>query len=355
MIKIGDSFQNYEALCNALEVTPLKGRSKQNQLKHWETFFSYKIEKKRWIITQVFKTFAESESLPERERKQREGIFLQDLSLQILNNLAEEVEKHKTEDSFRENRCLVISLEEDLITYGFCHENYKKAQDENVHSFLPEEYEESVNEYLSLNLPRKKESFLAFMKEKGVALSSENGFFETRLLDGMLSEFKEKGRSVFNSTLTNLASRHFITYKATYLILEKGSTIPRLATDEELNTIEDTTVEVLKKFKLKTVTQIFERGLQKAFYAKRAELLSKEQNWSSCRRAYKLLFTENQIDFASSYRKSLSDNLSARERLNQSFYFYFTSKYDKKSLSPPTRATAFNIIEYVVKGKDVFA
>lgn len=55
-IKKGMVFKNYKELCIALEESPVSGKSKQLQIKRWETYFDYEKQGYKYVIKEIYDT-----------------------------------------------------------------------------------------------------------------------------------------------------------------------------------------------------------------------------------------------------------------------------------------------------------
>lgn len=329
MLHIGQTFENYTELCLFIGEPPKTGGAKKNQLKNWETYFQFSKKGHKITITQVFKEFSD---IAARERKQKDGIFLQDLTLLILNKLSSEgISPNLDIPNYKE---IYITVSESLITYGLCHPRFKKLKTKSIWEFLSEKDQELLLTFDPQSKVQLSEgaSFSDLVKYSSPIVTTALTLVDPLLPEKLSDHIRLKFREILESSLENLTRRCILDFKNSHLIRLEKSNGFRAAADPEQATITEVHKKILTEFQLKEYRDIFLQKRHKAFFKRRKELL-KEIGILEIKKAYIVFFNESQIANSEDYRQALEATLKAQKSLNEKFHFYFKKFYLKTSRS----------------------
>ena len=343
MLTVGQTFNNYSELCLFLKQKPTTGEAKANQLKNWETYFEYKLIKRKWVITQVYKDFTE---IPERERKPREGIFLEASSIILLDFLARRINpEHQMSDTCN---TVILQISEAIIEFGFCNESYGELKNSSVFSFLTEEEFDEHFFPEPIRTIQKTESFSSLMQNQ--SLKPIETFAQPKINPNLTSficrKYWTKVNDILKSTLKSLAKRHFITFDYTYLIItDKDNPLARLASLEETNSINEATLEASEEPRFKNVPlKVLYTSHYREDFLQTRKLILKGKGIYSCKRVYAIAFTAYQLSIAESYKCSKASLTKAKAVLNKQMNLYMEKYVKRKSDSLLNEAFALRII-----------
>lgn len=338
----------YKELCSHLSLKETTGEARAIQLSKLEAYFSWKKVGNSFRIISNKKPFPLGEALP---RKPIEGLWLKDLSAQILHDLSVNYLEEQSSPTFQEYKEIGLSITSALLQYGFCNDNIKLP----ASSLL---FELGLTPDLPYSIihssPYSKPSFrdLASQSFLPLCTSSEvkkfSNLSEEALIEILVSKIRSKGNEVLRSSLDHLKRRSLINYRYSYSFLKDNHL--HLASLEEEKLIEVISLKVLQlpSINCKTMEEVHLREKSPLFFQERNLRLFEQYGISACKRSYILSFTPEQLSLAQAYRKELSSLLSHKHSLNSTSQNYFSAFFLKEEHAEEAKQTLQKGIEFVV-------
>jgi len=338
MLEVGQEFSSLENLFHFIgEDLKPGGCSRQNQIKNLEKFVIFSKRGRKVRIEKILKEF---DSLPERERKQRANIWLDGVTLQILNELASSLPQETERLAVHRH---IITDTDSLLNYGFCNEEGLALCFKVLEDFLSPEDIQILEAYTE----RKKtwEKSFATLAIAGYSLPKEElVLVSENLLNKIDVKLRSKVNQVLTSCLQRLADKFIIKFSYTYLIKTKANPYFHLASEDQHVQIDAKTLETLKEkpFCAENIQDVFNKGQNAAFFKRRHVLLKQlEEPIFATKRCYSIAFTESQICNSLDYKKSLSELHELRLQINERSQTYFKKHFlEDKSESFEKRALA---------------
>lgn len=338
-LKIGQTFRNYNELCSFLNETPRTGGAKANHLKHLSLFFSYKIKKKTWIITQVFcPDNGQTSAIPPRKRKERTSFWQENLTLQILNDLSESLNSSLGDYTYNE---LIIPSSDGFKNYGFCN-NYLFT----INSMPLKELPEPLNtENLSF------QEIVNLISE--IPLITTAKFSTPNDILPLLKNkaWKDSNKTISRSCQTLMANK-IIYYTYSYAVQKEEDPRLRSTTRQEELLIRTLTQELFLKFLpkefevlLKTPEEEFKQeqlnmqkicfsGNKDSFFMDRNEILKEKLGITLCKKAHILNFSPKSLAFGEKYKTSLTKILSCKQKVNGRCVSNVNSYLESRIINP---------------------
>ena len=319
----------YKELCSKLGLPIKTNEARASQLTKLEEFFTLKKVGNSFRVLSNKKPFPVGSVLP---RKPSEGIWLKDLSAQILHDLSVNYLEEQSSPSFQDYKEIGLSITSALLQYGFCNEKLKLPLDELLSelNFQPD------NPYpiriLKANSPAR--SFKDIAQSSILSTQTEvkkfSNLSEEAFLELIISKIRSKGNEVLRSSLDHLKKRLFLNYRYSYSFLKEGYL--HLASPEEDKFIEVISLKALQlpSIKCKTIEEAIFSGKKNQFFHERNSRLL-EHGISAPKRTYILNFTPEQLSLAQTYRKELELLLKHKKALNQTSQAYFSAFFLKET------------------------
>lgn len=273
-LKIGDKFNNYADLCRFLnQKDSLTGKQRQNQTKLFKRFFDWEktgrgneiVITKKFIIPKPMK-------LQNRDK----GVYIQYVEHLILAHL------YNCENNMDE-----LSQLDLLIKLGFTNNNFREL-------------------VYQVNKKRKME-----ITDLGVNEQSKEEF---------VSDVQSICYQIIYRAIKSLENRRLITK-------EKITVIDNHVADiEELDKIREVELKLLKKYGLKTISQVYMNPqIRKCFLREKSKLLSKKYGWEYIYVKYRLKSSHEDILYGF---QILNDEI--KKELNGKIVRRMTEELNKK-------------------------
>lgn len=357
------SFRNYSELCLFLAEPILTGGAKKNQLKNFETYFSFSKTGHKITITQIHKPLGfdpetgETLTIAERERKEREGVWIDGIALQVLHKLTETLDSSEGDYTYNE---LLITTSEGLIDYGFCNENLLTLPEKDITDFQAEE------EFSSFENPPK--TFLEIIQSTKSDITTEAKIKQyahwnktsEAIIPAVQNRLWQDCNKILSRSFNILKKRLIINYDYDYGVLKEGEKKFRRATPEEKIRITTITKELLSSEDFKdnsskesatqdvTIQSIFARHKQAKFFKLRGDRLYKEENFKLCKKSHIISFTPKQIELSANFRSTLEAVYAAKLKVNGKNYSKLSDYFENHVICPKVLKVVFKLLEFLV-------
>jgi hypothetical protein len=337
----------YKELCSELGLPEKTNEARASQLSKLEEFFSWKKVGNSFRILLNKKPFPLGESLP---RKPIEGLWLKDLSAQILHDLSVNYLEEQSSPTSQEYKEIGLSITSALLQYGFCNESIKLPASSLLFELgftpdLPYTIRSSKPSQTSLRTLASQSSFPLCTSSEVKKFSNLS---EEALIEVLVSKIRSKGNEVLRSSLDHLKRRSLINYRYSYSFLKDRCL--HLASLEEEKLIEVISLKVLQlpSIKCKTMEEVYLREKSSSFFSERNSRLSEQHEISACKRSYILSFTPEQLSLAQAYRKELNTLFKHKQTLNSTSQNYFSAFFLKEEHAEEAKQTLRKGIEFMV-------
>lgn len=297
-LKVGMVLKNYKELCNALDIKPLIGYSRQKQLLWFEEYFLYKKEGHKYVITEIFN----KEVVPMQDN--RGGAYntieyKENIEKLVLDILAQA--KNKGQIFLSKNK-FFYALEMVNINYLDTKQRIPKLS-----KYLDiDEY--TIQEWMDTTggvLERSLESALTSLRNKALVIWSKE--ITIHKLEEI--ESSEVLIPIVNKDKYGEEKTRYITQKRTL-------PVTREATDEEKKFILKTEKETLNKLGCVDKREIIQKGLWKEFDSNVKKVLQEKRRILYYYQSYKILSNPEHIQAEFRKKYLLDNDTKAEEKIS---------------------------------------
>jgi hypothetical protein len=280
-IKVGEVYKNYKVLCEVLEDTIKAGKGKKLQLKEWERYFEYNKQGHSFMITNIYKTPKEKEDM--RKGGNNKTNYIEQIEKLILDLLVQ-----------AENGQVFLSKNRLLQTLQMVNENYSFGKYKPIklskHTNITKEEIKDFYEISDGLLQRNLEAALKSLRSQALIMWHSTltvGFIDTYIDRNIHNEVKATKQETTDADGD---------MKITFDVAEPVKTIThRKATKEEQEIILHTEREYLKKYKCKTVQDVFKKGINEQFYKEVNNRLFDDHNIYLYYNSYEIIYNEDHV------------------------------------------------------------
>ncbi|MCP1159403.1 hypothetical protein [Bacillus infantis] len=281
-IKVGDTYKNYKAICEALEEAPKAGNTKVAQLKEWECHFNFEKQGHKFIIKEIYETPLVKQDL--RSQGNNAAVYIEEIEQLILDLLAQD--SHNGE--------LFLSRSRLLKELKMINENYTyyRNQKHSLSKFMNIDIEE-INDFYELsNSTFKSNLETALNRLQKQSLIYWNYALTVCYIDtsialtdtGQIKAIKREVKTEDGEIVT--------TYDTVKPVQELAY---RKATKDEIRIILDIERSTLKHFDCEEKSDLFKKGKQEEFYKFVKDLVFEKTNIVFYYNSFEIIFNDKHI------------------------------------------------------------